>query len=168
MVGDVVRLVLDDYKSNFISYELPPAFRNFSEVLLGNLHFEYDGVDQTVDIEYDDISMKTELVARPGIIAIKFDERLFFRCILGLIPCWDYKHYNEYISQELISIGKIDKVRQNGVAIDGSIVNGTTQLILYSSLVLHKLPVIGFFSSTGSKTLRKKICFQCCIFLSRT
>ena len=39
--------------------------------------------------------MKTKLVVRPGIKAIKFDEKSFFSTILGFDPHWDYKHYNE-------------------------------------------------------------------------
>ena len=49
-------------------------------------------------IEFYDITMKTKLVVKPGIIAIRFDEKSFFSTILGFNPGWDYKHYNEHIS----------------------------------------------------------------------
>ena len=45
--------------------------------------------------------MKTKLVVRSGIIAIRFDENSFFSTILGFTPGWDYKHYKQYLSQKL-------------------------------------------------------------------
>ena len=42
--------------------------------------------------------MKTKLVVRPGIIAIRFDEQSFFNTILGFTSGWDHKHYIEYTS----------------------------------------------------------------------
>ena len=89
---------------NFITYEVTPgiySFEDLSEVLLKSLQLEYEGVNKTVDIKNDDISMKTKLFERPGIIAIRFDEKSFFSTILGFNPHWDYKHYDEYISQRL-------------------------------------------------------------------
>ena len=44
-----------------------------------------------IDIEYDDITMKTKLVVKSGIIAIRFDEKSFFSTVLGFTPGWDYK-----------------------------------------------------------------------------
>ena len=48
--------------------------------------------------------MKTKLVVKDGIIAIRFDEISFFSTILGFNPQWDYKHYNEYISQKIVNV----------------------------------------------------------------
>ena len=42
---------------------------------LGSLQFEYDGVNQTVDSEFDNIRVKTKLVVRPGFIGMMFDEK---------------------------------------------------------------------------------------------
>ena len=39
--------------------------------------------------------MKTELVVRPGIIAVNFDENTFHKGIIGFDAYWEYKHYNE-------------------------------------------------------------------------
>ena len=54
--------------------------------------------------------MKTKLVVRPGIIAIRFDEKSFFSTILGFIPCWDYKNYNEYIGQKIVNLSATNKI----------------------------------------------------------
>ena len=58
-----------------------------------------------IDIEYDDITMKTKLVVKSGIIAIRFDEKSFFSTVLGFTSGWDYKHYNEYTSQKNLNLG---------------------------------------------------------------
>ena len=76
LVEDDIRLVLDEYNSNFITYELEPGiytFKDLSEAVLKILQPEYERYDDALDIVFDDVSMKTELVVRPGIIAIRFD-----------------------------------------------------------------------------------------------
>ena len=81
MVEDDVRLVLDEYKSRFITYETSPGFYNFrdnSKALLRFLQSEYQGYHNAVDIEFDDITIKTKLVVRSGIIVIRFVEKSFF------------------------------------------------------------------------------------------
>ena len=82
LVEDESGLVLDEHKSKFVTYEIPPGvyiFKYLSEVHVRNVQSEYEGVNQTVDIEHDDISMKTKLVVRPGIMAIKFDKKNIFQ-----------------------------------------------------------------------------------------
>ena len=83
--------------------------------------------------------MKTNLVARSGIIAIRFDEKSFFSTILGFTSGWDYKHYNKYTSQKIVNLGSTNKINLKCDCIDGSVVNGLRQPILYS-FVLDKLP----------------------------
>ena len=99
MVEDDIRLVLDENKSNFITYELQPGnytFKDLSDVLFRILLPEYEGFNNAIDIEFDDISLKTKLVVRPGFRATKFHEKSFFTTILGLTPHWDYKNRKEY------------------------------------------------------------------------
>ena len=90
LVEDVIRLVLDEYNSSFITNELEPGiytFKDFSEILLKILQPEYAGCQNAIDIEFDDITMKTRLVVRSGIIAIRFDEKSFFSTYyLGFQP----------------------------------------------------------------------------------
>ena len=104
LVEDDIKLVLDEYNSNFNTYELEPGiytFKDISEALLKIIPPEYGGHHKAIDIEYDDITMKTKLKVRAMIIAIRFDEKSFFSTVLGFTPGWDYKHYNKYISQKL-------------------------------------------------------------------
>ena len=72
------------------------------------------------------------MVVRPRIIAIGFDEKLFFSNILGFTSGWDYKHYNKYISQKNVDLSSTNKIHLNCVCIDSSIQNGLRQPILFS------------------------------------
>ena len=142
LVEDDVRLVLDEYNSSFVTYKLQPGiytFKDISEALFNILEHKYPRSDSKIVIEYDDITMKTKLVVRSGIIAIRFDEKSFFSTILGFTPGWDYKHYNNYISQKIVNLGSTNKIHLKCDVIDGSVVNGLRQSILYS-FVLDKLP----------------------------
>ena len=89
LVEDVIKLLLDEYNSSFITYELSPGiytFKDISEALFNILQSEYPKPSNVVDIEYDDITMKTKLVVRSGIKAIRFDEKSFFCKVLGFTP----------------------------------------------------------------------------------
>ena len=148
LVEDDIKLVLDEYNSSFITYELEPGiytFKDISEALFNIIQFEYPGPSNVIDIEYDDITMKTKLVVNSGIIAIRFDEKSFFSTILGFTPGWDYKHYNKYINQKIVNLSNTNKIHLKCDVIDGSVVNGLRQSILYS-FVLDKKPGYKVFS----------------------
>ena len=101
LIEDHIKLVLDEYNSSFITYELQPGiytFKDISEALFNIIHFEYPGPSNAIVIEFDDVTMKTKLVVKEGIIVIRFDEKSFFSTILGFTTGWDYKHYNKYVS----------------------------------------------------------------------
>ena len=86
MIADDIKLVLDEYNSNFITYENTPGiytFEDISEALFNFLQSEYPGPGNVIDIEYDDITKKTKLVVKSDIIAIRFDEKSFFSTVLG-------------------------------------------------------------------------------------
>ena len=80
---------------------------------------------------------KTKLVVNSGIKAIRFDERSFFSTFLGFTEGWDYKHYIQYLSQKIVNLSSTNKIHLKCDAIDGSVVNGVRQPILYS-FVLDK------------------------------
>ena len=63
----------------------------------------------------------------------------FFCNVLGFTSGWDYKHYYKYISQNFLNLGSTNKIHLECDIIDGSIVNGLRQPIIYS-FVLDKLP----------------------------
>ena len=111
LVEDDIKLVLDEYNSSFITYELEPGiytFKDISEALFNILQSEYLVPSNTIVIEYDDIKMKTKLDVKAGIIAIRFDEKSFFSTILGFTPGCDYKHY-KYVSQKIVNLSNTNK-----------------------------------------------------------
>ena len=135
-------MVLDEYNSSFITYELEPGFYTFkdlSEALFNNLQLKYPKSSSEIVIKFDDITRKTKLVVRPGIIAIRFDETSFISTILGFASGWDYKHYNKYTSQTIVNLSTTNKIHLKSDVIDGSVVNGIREPILFS-FVLDKLP----------------------------
>ena len=103
LVEDDIRLILAECNSSFITYKLEPGiytFKYLSEALFKVLHPEYLGPSNVIVNEFDDFTRKIKLVVRNGIIAITFDEKSLFSTVLGFIPCWDYKHYEKYISKK--------------------------------------------------------------------
>ena len=126
LVEDDVKLVLDEYNSSFITDELDPGiytFKDISEALFNILQSEYPGPSNVIDIEHDDFTMKTKLVVKSGIIAIRFEEKSFFSTVLGFTSGWDYKHYNEYTSQKILNLGSTNKIYLKCDVIDGSVVD---------------------------------------------
>ena len=147
LVEDDIKLVLDEYNSNFITYELEPgiySYRDIAEAVFYILQSDYPQSNSEVLIRLDDITRKTKLVVRSGIIAIRFDEKSFFSTILGFTPGSDYKHYNQYLSQKIVNLSNTSKINLLCDAIDGSVVNGIRQPILYS-FVLDKPAAYNFF-----------------------
>ena len=140
LIEDDIKLVLEEYNSSFITYELDPGiynYREISEALFYILQSEYPQSDSEILIRLDDITNKTKLVVNSGNIATKFDENSFFSTIVGLTAVWDYKHYNQYLSQKLLNLSSTNKIHLKSDAIDGSVVDGVRQPILYS-FVLDK------------------------------
>ena len=140
LVEDDIKLVLDEYNSSFLTYELDPGiytYRDLSEALFYILQSEYPSSDSEILIRLDVITRKTKLVVNSGIIAIRFDKNPFFSTILGFTPGWDYKHYNQYLGQKIINLSITNKIYLKCDVIDGSVVNGNRQPNLYS-FVLDK------------------------------
>ena len=76
LVEDDIKLVLDEYNSSFITYELDSGnytYKDLSKPLFNILQHEYPSSDIEILIRLDDVTKKTKLVVRPGIIAIRFD-----------------------------------------------------------------------------------------------
>ena len=157
MVEDDIKLVLDEYNSSFVTYELQPGIYTFKDLfgaLFNIFQPEYPGPSDVIHVELNDITRKTKLVVGSGIIAIRFDEMSFFSYLLGFTPGWDYKHYNEYIIQKIVNLGSTNKIHLKCDVIDGSVVNGLTQLILYS-FVLDKKPGYKVFSEPETVQYKK-------------
>ena len=157
VIEDDIKLVLDEYNSSFITYELEPGiytFEDISEAHFNILQNEYPVPSNVIDIEFDDITMKTKLVVRSGIIAVRFDEQSFFSTILGFTPGWEYKHYDKCISQKIVNLSNMNKIHLKCDAIDGSVVNGSRQTILFS-FVLDKPAGYKVFCERETKHYKK-------------
>ena len=135
------RLVLNEYNSSFITYELEPGidtFKDISEVFFKILQHEFGGFNKSVGIELDDITMKTKLVVRQGITALWYDEKSFSSTVLGFKHGWDYKHYKGYTGQKIVHLSSTKKIHLKCDFIDGSLVNGLRQPVLFNSLLYKK------------------------------
>ena len=109
---------------------------------------------ETIQIEYDDISMKTKIILkyiggleRFVLGTLRFDERSFFRTLLGFTPYWDYKCPGVYTSDKTLNIKTVNEIHLKYDVIDGSVVDGVRQSILYS-FVLDKKPGYKIFCDT--------------------
>ena len=164
MGEDKIRLVLDEYNSSFITYELEPGiytFNDLSETLFKILQSEFEGIKKSIAIDFDHITMKNKLVVRPGIIAIKFNENSFCCTVLGFNHGWDYKHYIEYISQNIAYLSTTNKLHLKCDVIDGSVVNGIQKTILFR-FILDKPAGYKVFCEpeTINYKKNKQICFE--------
>ena len=133
LVEDDIKMVLDEYNSSFITYELEPGFYTFkdlSEFVFNNLQPKNKASSNVIVIEFDDITMKTKLVVRDDITATRFDKKLFFSTILVFNYGWDYKSFNKNFSQKIINLSSNNKIHLKCDVIDGSVVNGLRQRIL--------------------------------------
>ena len=140
LVEDDNRLVLDKYNSSFITHELQPGIytlKDISEVLFNILQPKYPGSSNVIAIEFDEISMKTKLDVTNGIIDIRLEEKSFFSTIFGFISYWDYKQYNDYISQKVVNPNTTNTIHLKCDVIDCSVVNGIREPILFT-FVLDK------------------------------
>ena len=78
----------------------------------------------------------------------------FFSTILGFQPHWDYKHYNKHISQKTVNLSSTNKIHLKCDLIDGSIVGGLRQPVLFS-FVLDKPSGYKIFLRARNDTLHK-------------
>ena len=146
-----IRLILKQYNSHFIIYELTPGIytiQNISDVI-----HTFSGHSEIIQIEYDDISMKTKIIlefknnnekTKFTLGTLRFDERSFFHTLLDFTPYWDYKPTNSnipipvvYIGDKILNLNTINKIHLKCDCIDGSIQDGVRQPILFS-FVLDK------------------------------
>ena len=135
LVEDDIRLVLEESNSFFITYKLEPGiftFKDLSESVFNTLQPEYEASSHVITLEFDDVTIKTKLVVRDGVSAIRFDEKPFFSSRLVFKHGWDNKHYNEYISQKNLNLSSTNKLPWKCDKILGSVVNCLRQPIIYN------------------------------------
>ena len=78
-----IQLILKEYNSHFITYELPPGIYSIQDI--SDTVHTFSGHMETIQIEYDDISMKTKNLLKYideremlDLRTLRFDERSFF------------------------------------------------------------------------------------------
>ena len=120
-----------------------------------NLQSDDSASNSEILVRLDAITRNTKLVLRPGIIAIRFDEKLFLSTIFGSNHGWDFKNYNQYISQKIVNLSSTNKLHLKCDVIDGSVVNGIRQPILYS-FILDKPAGYKVFSEPETIHYKKK------------
>ena len=163
-----IQLILEEYNSHFITYELTPGIytnQDFSDAV-----HTFNGHSEIIQIEYDDINMKTKLILKFvndevgfALGTLRFDERSFFHTLLGFTPYWDYKPTNSnrdgipgvYTSNKILNLSGTNKIHLKCNCIDGSIQDGVRQPILFS-FVLDKPSEFKIFC-TPEKIHYKKI-----------
>ena len=150
-----IRLILNQYNSYFITYELTPGIHTIQDI--SDAIHTFSGHSEIIQIEYDGISMKTKIILKFknngkrkfGLGTLRFDERSFFHTLLGFKPYWDYKPTifipGLYINDKILNLSTINKIHLKCDCIDDTVLNGIRQAILYS-LVLDKKPGYKVFS----------------------
>ena len=110
-----IQLILKEYISHFITYELPPGIYSIQDVSDTTHNFSIN--NESIQVEYDDISMKTKIILkyignRKKFVlgTLRFDETSFFHNLLGFTPYWDYKPSNVYISDKILNSNSVNKL----------------------------------------------------------
>ena len=91
-----IQLNLKQYNSHFIIYELSPEIYTIQDN--SDAVRTFAGHNETSEIEYDYIIMKTKLISKSNsgklftFGTLRFDKKSFFHTLLGFTPYWDYKH----------------------------------------------------------------------------
>ena len=140
-----IQLILKQYNSHFITYELSPGTYTIQDIS-DTIH-TFSGHSEIIEIEYDDLNKKTNLILKYidgqdkfGLGTLRFHEKSFFHTLLGYDSGWVYKPSNEihYTSNKIIlNLNTINKIHLKCDCIDGIIQDGVRQPILFS-FVLDK------------------------------
>ena len=145
-----IQLILKEYNSHFITYELPPGIYSIQDIL--DSINTFSGHMETIQIKYDDISMKSKIILKyideQDILVLgtlRFDKRSFFHTLLGFIPYWDYKSPGVYTSDKILNLNTTNKIHLKCDVIDGSVVDGIRQAILYSFVLDKKTRIQNIF-----------------------
>ena len=154
-----IQLILKEYNSHFITYELSPGIYTIQDI--SDAVHTFSGHSETIEIEYNDISMKTKLILKYnelrenfGLGTLRFDKKSFFHTLLGHDPYFDYKVPGVYNSNKILNLNTTNKIHLKCDCFDGSIQNGLRQPILYS-FVLDKPSGYKIFSEPETIQYKK-------------
>ena len=137
-----IHLILKQYNSHFITYELSSGIYTIQDI--SDTVHTFSGHSDIIEIGYNDISMKTKIILKYkdfrenfGLGTLRFDKKSFCHTLLGHDPYFDYKTPGVYTSDKILKINTTNKIHLKCDFIDGGIQNGLRQPILYS-FVLDK------------------------------
>ena len=139
-----IQLILKEFNSHFTTYEITPGIYSIQDI--SDTIYTFNVNIESIQVEYDDISMKTKIILKYigerkmfVLGTLRFDERSFFHTLLGFTPYWDYKPSNVYTSDKILNLNTVNKIHLKCDIIHGSVVDGVRQPIL-CSFVLDKKP----------------------------
>ena len=162
-----IQLILKQYNSHFITHELTPGIYTIQDI--SDAVHTFSGHSEIIQIEYDDITMKTKIILKYfcgqkkiALGTLSFDERSFFHTLLGFEPYWDYKPTKSnhvafpgvYNSDKILYLRTTNKIHLKCDVVDGSVGNGLRQPILFS-FVLDKNQVIKYFPNLKQFIIKK-------------
>ena len=137
-----IQLILKEYVSHCITYELSPGIYTIKDI--SDVAQTFSGHSDIIEIEYNDISMKTKIILKYndwrenfGLGTLRFDKKSFFHTLLGHDPYFDYKVPGVYTSNKILNLNTTNKIHLKCDCIDGSIQDGLRQPILFT-FVLDK------------------------------
>ena len=132
-----IQLILKEDNSHFVTYQISPGIYTIKDI--SDVVHTFSGHSEIIEIEYDDISMKTKIILKYndlrenfGLGTLRFDKNSFFHTLLGHDPFFDYKVPGVYNSNKTLNLNTTNKIHLKCDCIDGSIQNGLRQPILYS------------------------------------
>ena len=137
-----IQLTLKEYNSHFITYELSPGIYTIQDI--SDIIHTFSGHSDIIEIEYDDIRMKTKIILKYkdkrenfGLGTLRFDKKSFFHTLLGHDLYFDYKIPGVYTSDKNLNLNTTNNIHLKCDFIDGSIQNVLRQPILFT-FVLDK------------------------------
>ena len=102
-----IQLILKEYNSHFITYELSPGIYTIEDI--SDAVHTFSGHSEIIEVEYNDISMKTKIILKYkdsrenfGLGTLRFDKKSFFHTLLGHDPYFDYKIPGVYTSDKIL------------------------------------------------------------------
>ena len=94
-----IQLILKEYNSHFITYELTPGIYTIQDT--SDAIQTFSGHEESTQLEYDDISMGATIVlkfqndkTKFALRTLRFDKQSFCHTLLAFSPYWDYKPSN--------------------------------------------------------------------------
>ena len=141
-----IQLILKEYNSHFITYDLTPGIYTIQDI--SDAIGTFSGHEETIQLVYDNISMRATIIlkfknekVKFALGTLRFGKQSFFHTLLGFSPYWDYEPSNSshvfipgiYRSDKIIlNLNTIDKIHLKCDCIDGSIQDGVRQPILFN------------------------------------